>query len=170
MRDRARAGGDAGFSAVGARPTRPMHWRATSRTDHLPAYGLDVSAVVALELFHRVATELLEERVGQRQRHHRLADDARRRHHAHVAPLVMRLDLLLGLDVDRLHRLLHRRDRLDGDAQVDGLAVGDAASEAARAVGEVAEPAALVIDLIVELGARPRRALEAGAELHTFDR
>src|ERR1700716_2828585 len=104
----------------------------------LPAYGLDVSAVVALELFHRVATELLEERVGQRQRHHRLADHARGRHHAHIAPLVVRLDLFLGLEVDRLHRLLHRRDRLDGDAQVDGLAIGDSAREAARAVGEVA--------------------------------
>src|SRR6266849_1148888 len=32
MRDRARTGGDAGFSA--ARPTRPMHWRALSRTHH----------------------------------------------------------------------------------------------------------------------------------------
>src|SRR6267143_5957930 len=32
MRDRARAGGDAGISA--ARPTRPMHWRAASRTHH----------------------------------------------------------------------------------------------------------------------------------------
>src|SRR5713226_4162584 len=33
MRDRARAGGDAGFSA--ARPTGPMNWRASSRTEHL---------------------------------------------------------------------------------------------------------------------------------------
>src|SRR5260370_20841437 len=32
MRDRARAGGDAGISA--ARPTRPMNWRATSRAEH----------------------------------------------------------------------------------------------------------------------------------------
>src|SRR5260370_37879342 len=34
MRDRARAGGDEGFSAVGARPPRTMHWRAFSRTHH----------------------------------------------------------------------------------------------------------------------------------------
>ena len=33
----------------------------------------------------------------------------------------------------------------------------------------MAKAAALVVDLIVELRARPARAFEAGTELHTFD-
>src|SRR6266851_124073 len=64
---------------------------------------------VALGLAHRVAAELLQEGIGQRQRHHRLADHARGGHDADVAALVVGLDPLLTGDVDRAHRRLHGR-------------------------------------------------------------
>src|SRR5205823_1556608 len=118
-----------------------------------------------LQLFHRVATELLQERPRQRDRHHRLADHSRRRHHADVAALVVRLHLLLRLQVDRVHRLLHRRDGLDGDADVDRLAIGHPACEAPRPVGQVPEAPAGVVDLVVELRPRPRNTLEPSPDL-----
>src|SRR6266550_9012043 len=122
--------------------------------------------VVALQLGHRVAAELLEERLGQRQGDDGLADHAGSRHHADVASLVVSLGLFLCLEVDRLHRLLHRRDRLDRNAQVDRLAVRHTAGDAAGAIGQVAETSFLVVDLVVKLRTAARRALEAGAELH----
>src|SRR5207248_2913803 len=95
---------------------------------------LDIGAVVALDLLYRVTAELLQEGLGQHQPRHRLADHTRRRDHADVAALVVRLDLLLGLEVDGVHRLFHCRDRLDRDPQVDRLAVRHAPREATGAV------------------------------------
>src|SRR5205814_5226157 len=165
----------------GSSPT-PMAMLAPSGMNRSTASAIDITftellgdrfhvgAIVALELGHRVAAELLEERFGEGQRHDGLPDDAGRGHDTNVAALVVGVGLLLCLQVDRPHRLLHRRDRLDGDAQVYLLAVGDPACDAARAVGQVAEPALLVVDLVVELRAAPRRALETRAELDGFDR
>src|SRR6266540_5809716 len=127
--------------------------------------GFQVGAVVALELGHRVATELLENCLGHSQRHYRLADDAGRRDDAHVAALVVRLGLLFGVQVDGTHGLFHRGDRLDGHAKVDRLAVGHATSQAAGAIREVLEAPALVVDLVVEVRPRTRGPLESRPEL-----
>src|SRR5882672_5930807 len=113
-------------------------------TGLLPADGLEEGVVVALELRHRVAAELLEKRFRQREGDHCLSDDSGRRDHAHIAALVVRFDWFLGDQV-------HRRDRLDGNAQVDGLAVGHSARQAAGPIGEVAKPSTLVLDLVVEV-------------------
>src|SRR6266550_1478591 len=50
--------------------------------------------VVALKLDHRVAAELLEERLGQRQGDDGLTDHAGGRHDADIASLVVSLRLL----------------------------------------------------------------------------
>src|SRR5438270_3231570 len=130
--------------------------------------GFHVRAVVAFQLGHRVAPELFEERFGERQRDDCFSDHACRRHDAHVAALVVGLGLFFGLEVDRLHRLFHGRDRLDRDAEVDRLAVRHAAGDASRAIRQVTKATLLVVDLVVEVGATPRRALEPRAELHAF--
>ena len=82
----------------------------------------------------------------------------------------MGLGLFFGLEVDRLHRFLHRRDWLDRDAQVDRLAVRHAARDATSAIREVSKTTLLVIDLVVKFGAAPRRTLKPRTELHAFDR
>ena len=53
--------------------------------------GGEVAVEVAPGLGDRVAAELLQQRVRQHERHHRLGDDARRRHGADVRALVVRL-------------------------------------------------------------------------------
>src|SRR2546421_501365 len=77
---------------------------------------------------------------------------------------------LARVQVDGAERLLHGRDRLDGHPQIDRLAVGDAPGEPTRAVAGVTETALAEVDLVVKGGARPRRAFEAGAELHPLHR
>src|SRR5437899_11454740 len=49
--------------------------------------AFDVGGVVAADLVDAVATEFLEERVGQDDRHHRLSLDAGRRHRSEVIVL-----------------------------------------------------------------------------------
>src|SRR6266568_7707833 len=161
----------------------PSAMVAPSRTYRSMAYAIDITftgellsdrfherPVVAFQLDHRVAAELLEERVGQRQGDDGLADHAGGGHHADVASLIVRLCLFLCLEVDRLHRLLHGRDRLDRNAQVDRLAVGHPARDAAGAIRQVAKASFLVVDLVVKLRPAARRALEARAELDALDR
>src|SRR4051812_6029961 len=160
----------------------PMATVAPSGTNRSTASAIDwtftcllrdrvqVRAVVALELGHRVAAELLQHRLGQREGDDGLPDHARGGDDADVAALVVRLGLCFRVEVDRWHRLFHGRDRLDRDPQVDRLAVGHASGQPAGPVRQVAEATFLVVDLVVELGAAPARAVEACAELHTLDR
>src|SRR5712692_10631415 len=140
-------------------------------TRALPAFEVvQVTLMVAADLVHAVAAELVEKGGGQHDRHHRLADDAGRGHRAHVAALHDRLDGLLGLHVYGAQRLAQRREGLHGRAHDHGLAVGDAALEPAGAVGSALEAAVLVQqDLVVNLGAGPTRRLEAQADLGPLD-
>ena len=54
----------------------------------------DVAVVVPPHLAQRVAAELLQHRVGQHQRHHRLGDDAQRGHGGDVGALALRVGRL----------------------------------------------------------------------------
>ena len=82
----------------------------------------------------------------------------------------MRLRLFFCPEVDRLHRLLHRRDRFDRDAKVNWLAIRHTAGDAAGAIRKVPKPPLLVVDLVVKLRAAAGRALKPRAELDSLDR
>src|SRR6267143_2111502 len=112
----------------------------TSAARALPALQtVLVGPVVAADLFDAVAAELLEEGVGEDDRHHGLAHDASRRHRADVAALHHRLHRFLGGEIHRLERRAQRRERLHGGAHDERLAVGHAALQAARVVGRAVE-------------------------------
>src|SRR6266542_3194457 len=61
-----------------------------------------------------------------------------------------------------------RRGRLEGHAEVDRLAVGDAALDAARAIGSRADTLAVHVELVVVLGSAQVGAGEAGADLEAL--
>src|SRR3990172_8459812 len=140
--------------AAAARAARP-----------LPALqAVQVGVVVAADLDETVADELLEERVGEHERDHRLAHDPRGGHGADVAALHHGLDRLLGGDVHRPERLAERGDGLHRGTDDHGLAVGHAALEAAGPVARPLEPALGVEqDLVVDGRARPARGAPAPA-------
>ena len=88
-------------AAASGRLARP---RRTDQDDdgrhHRDRQVGEVGGGVARGLRHRVAAELLQDGVGQHQRHHRLGHDAGRRDRADVAALVDRHGRLAGRDVD----------------------------------------------------------------------
>src|SRR4051794_9612328 len=99
-----------------------------------------------------VAAELLAVGAGERQRHHRLADDGSSRHDGGVGALAQRLRRLLGLGVDRAQRLGQGGDRLDRRPHRERQAVGHPALEAAGMVGLAVVAASLAPeDLVVRL-------------------
>src|SRR5260221_690069 len=61
---------------------------------------LEVPAVVARGLLHRIPAELLQEGLRQDQRRHRLADDPGRGDRRDISSLHLRLELLLRPHVD----------------------------------------------------------------------
>ena len=82
--------------ATGAgRPGRPA-----GRSPLQRGHGLEVGLEVAGHLRDRVAAELLEERVGEHERDHRLGDRGRGRDRADVGALVVRLCGLAGGDIE----------------------------------------------------------------------
>ncbi|MDB6067936.1 MAG: hypothetical protein JWR26_4144 [Pedosphaera sp.] len=70
-----------------------------------------------------------------------------------------------------IHGILFMHDRgdgLEGDAKVDGFAIGDAALDATGTVGGRADLAALHAERVVVLGAGQQNAAEAGADVKSF--
>src|SRR6266545_3876819 len=137
----------------------------------LPALQVvEVALIVSPDLLDAVARELLEEGLGQHQRHHGLAHHSRGGHRADVAAFDHGFHRLLGRHIHGAEGLAQRRDRLHGGPHDDGLAVGHPALEAARAIGAPVEAAGGVEqDLVVDLGAGSSRGLEAHADLGAFD-
>src|SRR5215813_12863696 len=137
----------------------------------LPALEVvEVALVVPADLLDAVARELLQEGLGEDERHHGLAHHPRRGHRAHVTALHHRLYRFLGRHVHRAERLAQRGDGLHGRTHDDGLAIGDAALEAARTVRAPIEAAVRVEeDLVVHLGTGAARRLEAHADLGALD-
>ena len=126
--------------------------------------------MVAADLVDAVATEFLEERVGQDDRHHRLAHDAGRRHRADVTALDDGLDGFLGREIDRFEGRPQRRERLHGGTHDHGLAVGHPTLEASGVVARAPKATVGVEeDLVVDGGARAPRCLEAEAQLDALD-
>src|SRR5438874_1276205 len=126
--------------------------------------------MVVANLVDAVAAELLEEGVGQHDRHHGLAHDAGRGNGADVAALHDRLHRFLGGEVHRLQRSAQRGQRLHGGAHHDGLAVGDAALEAAGIVrGAIEAVTRVKKDLVVHTGTGPAGRLEAHPEFAALD-
>ena len=72
-------------------------------------------------------------------RHHRLADHAGRRHHAHIAALIGCQRGFARRQIHRFERTPQRRNRLQQAAHHDILAVGHAAFQASRAIGAASE-------------------------------
>ena len=99
----------------------------------------EVALEVAPGLGYRVAAELLEHRVGEHERDHRLGDDARGGHGADVGALVVRLGGLAGRDVDRAQRVRHGGDRLHAGPHAQQLAGGHSALGAAGAVAQASD-------------------------------
>ena len=119
------------------------------------ACGAEVGPQVAAGLGQRVAAELLQRRVGQHQRDHRLGHDTRGGHRADVGALVDRLAASpVATSTVRSARgtveigFIATRTRTR-------LAVGHAALDAARAVGEPRDRVAAAI--ISSCAALPRR-------------
>ena len=146
----------------------PRRRRPRAARRAAPAIGPSES----LHLGHRVAAGLLEHELGEGQQHHRLADDARRRHDADVAALVVRLlDGRAGQEVRGGQGTGEGRDRLDRAADDDRLAVRDAGRQAAGVVRAM-DPAtrlAAALDHVVDLRAEPARLLEPEPELDALD-
>src|SRR5262249_33311469 len=90
---------------------------------------------VGHELRDRVAPELLEERVGEHDGHHRFADDGGGGNGADVAALDRRGTLRHRPEIHGAQRLHEGGDRLHVRRDAEVLAVGDAALEAAGVVG-----------------------------------
>src|SRR5438876_1226787 len=106
--------------------------------------------------------------VGEDQRRHRLHHRYRAWQHARVmaaAALDGRVDVVGGHGALLPH---DRRGRLERDAEVDRLAVRDAALHPARAVGARAHAAALHVELVVVLRAAQVGAGEARADLEAL--
>src|SRR3954447_12498942 len=103
--------------------------------------------------------------IRQHEGHHRLHDWHRARQDTGVVPAPRRQRGLVAVHV---HRLLLAQDGgggLEGRAQHDGLAVADAALDAARPVGAGADLAARIVKGIVVLRAAQLRPLEAAPAL-----
>src|SRR5215510_7702723 len=75
-----------------------------------------VAVIVSFRFAERIASELLEERVGENEGQHPFGDDPHRRYGRHVATLSHGLRGLAGRDVDRAQRAHQRTDRLHRDA------------------------------------------------------
>ena len=122
-----------------------------------------------VELAHRVAAELLEQRVRQDDAHHRLADDARRRHGADVASLEGGLVGLLGPTSTLASAFFSVAMGFIATRQTTGIAVGDAALEAAGAVGRPREAARrrVVVDGVVHARSPRVRAAPKPAPIST---
>ena len=104
---------------------------------------------------------LSSERVGEHERQRRLGHHRRRRHGARVGALFLRVERLLGRQIDRRQRPRQRRDRLHRRARHQRLAVGDAAFDAAHVVRRPHEARAVVEDGIEHAPSRaspPRRS------------
>src|SRR5262249_57062437 len=112
---------------------------------------------------------LLHERVvGEDQRRHRLDHWHGAREHAGIVAPTSCDDGVLVRDA---HRSLLPHDRgcgLERDAEVDRLAVRDAALNAARAIGARAHPVAVHVELVVMVRATQLRARAAGADLESL--
>ena len=98
---------------------------------------------IAARFAERIAAEFFQKRLRQHDRDHGLADHAGGRDHADVGALVGGQRRLARLQVHRFERPAQRRDGLEQAAHQDVLAVGDAAFEAAGAIGAAREAAAL---------------------------
>src|SRR5690606_8084670 len=75
-----------------------------------------IAVEVATQLGHAVAAELLEYRIREHDREHRLADDARGRERDHIAALTDRVACITRADVDALQRLHETGEWLHCDA------------------------------------------------------
>src|SRR3989442_1754000 len=100
--------------------------REGSRTVETRGCTLSEALPIGDELLDRVAAELLNDRVGEDERDHRLADDGGGRHGADVAALDGRGTFGHRREIDRAKRLHERRDRLHVRRHAEILAVGDA--------------------------------------------
>src|SRR4051794_12703059 len=89
--------------------------------------AVEEGAPVPAGLGDRVATELLDGRVGQHERGHGLGHDAGGGHGADVGTLVVRDGRLAGGGVDGAQRARDRGDRLHGGAHAQDLARAHAA-------------------------------------------
>ncbi len=125
---------------------------------------------VGPRLRQRVATELLQGRPRQNQRHHGFDDDTRGRHRAHVGPLMDRDSFVTGGHVDGGQCPRHRRDRLHRRAHPQRLTVGHPAFQTARPIGRAHHAVGAGIHLVVGDGAAAAGCLEAVADLHALDR
>ena len=130
----------------------------------------EVRLEVAPGLGERVAAELLEHRVREHERDHRLGDDAGGRDRADVGALVVRRSGLARRHVDGAQRVRHRRDRLHAGAHAQHGARGHAALGAAGPVALAVDGAVAHDELVVGLGAAAGRGEESVADLDALDR
>ena len=121
------------------------------------------------QLVHRVASQLGQERVGDRERDHRFADHRCRRHGAGVAALDVRRVGQPTREVDAAQRCRHGGERLHRRAHDQRLAVADAALEPAGAIRLARDPAARAPHRVVHLRAEERGISPAVAQLDGLD-
>src|SRR4051794_20605402 len=134
------------------------------------AQGVEVGLGVAAGLLPRVTAELLQHRVGEHQRHHRLRDDAGGRYRADVGALVVCHRRLAGRDVDGAQGPRHGRDRLHRGPHAQHLTGGHAALGAAGPAARATDALGRRHDLVVGLRTGGGGELEAVADLDALDR
>ena len=182
-RRRSRSTGAAGACRAGARRSAGSDEACDRRLGALarraarcasPTRGRPASC--ARQLGDRVAAELLEQRVGEHERHHRLADDRRGRHGADVAAL------------DRRRRFGHASSDRPSAAASSASRSASCTPDTRRSsplVTPPSRPPALLVgratpatrppagvrhDLVVDPRARARRGLRAEADADRLDR
>src|SRR5579859_2210947 len=130
-----------------------------------------VTAKVGQCFLEAVAAELEAHGIRQDQRHHGLADDARRRDDAHVAALDVRHAALAGGVVDGRQWMDQRRDRFGGPTHDQRRTVGHPTLEPTRPVRRP-DPTAfgVVVDHVVRLGPWPGGIGKRVTEFDRFDR
>src|SRR5579884_3286283 len=89
-------------------------------------------------LFHAIAAKLFEDRLGQYDCHHRLADDASSRNYAHVTALIAALvNVFTGCQINRGQGMSECRNWLDANAHHDWLSIGNTPLDSSCVIREM---------------------------------
>src|SRR5947199_6523437 len=90
------------------------------------------------DLFHAITAKFFEDRLGQDDCHHCLADDTGSWNHTDIATLIATLvDVFTSCQIDRRQGMSERRNGLDTNTHHDWLSVGDASLDSSGVVGEM---------------------------------
>ena len=148
-----------------------LHNRINHNSEVLHLF--QIAFVIAARLRQRIAAEFLQKRLRQHERHHRLADHARRRNHRHVAT-ARRPPAPARASPDPPIRAAAAASRSASASRAPGCPaplVMPPSRPPARLAPRVKRRAfAVVMDRVLHLRAEARRALRRESDLHALHR